>query len=104
MILFCVFFPGLTEEPSSKTDSSTGKQRKMSKKTTEEEIKARTLTSNSSDRVGSESADTDSDIQRHCSSSSEAEPEKVVLREESPPLASPFTLPTSFEEDILDLK
>ncbi|XP_064873372.1 GTPase-activating Rap/Ran-GAP domain-like protein 3 isoform X1 [Oncorhynchus nerka] len=95
---------GLTEEPSSKTDSSTGKQRKMSKKTTEEEIKARTLTSNSSDRVGSESADTDSDIQRHCSSSSEAEPEKVVLREESPPLASPFTLPTSFEEDILDLK
>ncbi|XP_042158499.1 GTPase-activating Rap/Ran-GAP domain-like protein 3 isoform X6 [Oncorhynchus tshawytscha] len=95
---------GLTEEPSSKTDSSTGKQRKMSRKTTEEEIKARTLTSTSSDRVGSESADTDSDIQRHCSSSSEAEPEKVVLREESPPLASPFTLPTSFEEDILDLK
>uniref|UniRef100_A0A8K9XBF7 GTPase-activating Rap/Ran-GAP domain-like protein 3 n=1 Tax=Oncorhynchus mykiss TaxID=8022 RepID=A0A8K9XBF7_ONCMY len=95
---------GLTEEPSSKIDSSTGKQRKMSKKTTEEEIKTRTLTSTSSDRVGSESADTDSDIQRHCSSSSEAEPEKVVLREESPPLASPFTLPTSFEEDILDLK
>ncbi|XP_071008400.1 GTPase-activating Rap/Ran-GAP domain-like protein 3 isoform X1 [Oncorhynchus clarkii lewisi] len=95
---------GLTEEPSSKTDSSTGKQRKMSKKTTEEEIKTRTLTSTSSDRVGLESADTDSDIQRHCSSSSEAEPEKVVLREESLPLASPFTLPTSFEEDILDLK
>ncbi|XP_064799293.1 GTPase-activating Rap/Ran-GAP domain-like protein 3 isoform X6 [Oncorhynchus masou masou] len=95
---------GLTEEPSSKTDSSMGKQRKMSKKTTEEEIKARTLTSTSSDRVGSESADTDSDIQRHCSFSSEADPEKVVLREESPPLASPFTLPTSFEEDILDLK
>ncbi|XP_045548931.1 GTPase-activating Rap/Ran-GAP domain-like protein 3 isoform X6 [Salmo salar] len=94
---------GLTEEPSSKPDSSTVKQRKMSKKTTEEEIKARTLTSTSSDRVGSESADTDSDIQRHCSSSSEAEPEKVVLREESP-LASPFTLSTSFEEDILDLK
>uniref|UniRef100_A0A674EMX6 GTPase-activating Rap/Ran-GAP domain-like protein 3 n=1 Tax=Salmo trutta TaxID=8032 RepID=A0A674EMX6_SALTR len=93
---------GLTEEPSSKPDSSTVKQRKMSKKTTEEEIKARTLTSTSSDRVGSESADTDSDIQRHCSSSSEAEPEKVVLREESP-LASPFTLSTSFEEDILDL-
>ncbi|XP_052381357.1 GTPase-activating Rap/Ran-GAP domain-like protein 3 [Oncorhynchus keta] len=95
---------GLTEEPSSKTDSSTGKQRKMSKKNTEEEIKARTLTSTSSDRVGSESADMDSDIQRHCSSSSEAEPEKVVLREESLPLASPFTLTTSFEEDILDLK
>ncbi|XP_055729884.1 GTPase-activating Rap/Ran-GAP domain-like protein 3 isoform X1 [Salvelinus fontinalis] len=95
---------GLTEEPSSKPDSSTVKQRKMSKKTTEEEIKARTLTSTSSDRMGSESADTDSDIQRHCSSSSEAEPEKVVLREESPPLASPFTLSTSFEEDILDLK
>uniref|UniRef100_A0A6Q2WW46 GTPase-activating Rap/Ran-GAP domain-like protein 3 n=1 Tax=Esox lucius TaxID=8010 RepID=A0A6Q2WW46_ESOLU len=50
------------------------------------------------------SADTDSDVQRHFSSSSEAEPEKVVLRAESPSLASPFALSTSFEEDVLDLK
>ncbi|XP_041706385.1 GTPase-activating Rap/Ran-GAP domain-like protein 3 isoform X7 [Coregonus clupeaformis] len=95
---------GLTEEPSGKSDSSTVKQRKMSKKTTEEEPKARALTSTGSDRMGSESADTDSDVQRHCSSSSDAEQEKAVLREESPPLASPFTLSTSFEDDVLDLK
>ncbi|CAB1318831.1 unnamed protein product [Coregonus sp. 'balchen'] len=93
--------PDSSKPDSSKPDSSKP-DRKMSRKTTEEETKA--LTSTSSDRVGSESADTDSDIQWHCSSSSEAEPEKVVLREESPPLASPFTLSTSFEEDVLDLK
>lgn len=41
---------GLTEEPSGKSDSGTVKQRKMSKKNTEEEPKARVLTSTNSDR------------------------------------------------------
>ncbi|KAL0965183.1 hypothetical protein UPYG_G00277860 [Umbra pygmaea] len=95
---------GLTEEPSSKSDSSTVKQRKMSKKTTEEESRTRALMSSGSERIGSESADTDSDVQRHCSSNSEVEPEKVVLRDGSPLLASPYTVSTSFEEDVLDLK
>ncbi|CAK6973649.1 GTPase-activating Rap/Ran-GAP domain-like protein 3 isoform X1 [Scomber scombrus] len=93
---------GLTEEPSGKSDSGTVKQRKMSKKNTEEEPKARALTSTNSDRLASESIEADLDV--HCSSSSEAEPEKVVLRAESPPLASAFALSTSFEEDVLDLK
>ncbi|XP_059213609.1 GTPase-activating Rap/Ran-GAP domain-like protein 3 isoform X3 [Centropristis striata] len=95
---------GLTEEPSGKSDSGTVKQRKMSKKNTEEDPKARPLTSTNSDRLASESGETDLDVQLHCSSSSEAEPEKVVLRAESPPLASAFALSTSFEEDVLDLK
>ncbi|XP_042364705.1 GTPase-activating Rap/Ran-GAP domain-like protein 3 isoform X2 [Plectropomus leopardus] len=95
---------GLTEEPSGKSDSGTVKQRKMSKKNTEEDPKARALTSTNSDRLASESVETDLDVQLHCSSSSEAEPEKVVLRAESPPLASAFGLSTSFEEDVLDLK
>lgn len=126
---------GLTEEPSGKSDSGTVKQRKMSKKNTEEEPKARALTSTNSDRwqwqlqqhqhstfnscmmshelesylsvhnrLASESVETDLDVQLHCSSSSDAEPEKVVLRAESPPLASAFALSTSFEEDVLDLK
>ncbi|XP_075942024.1 GTPase-activating Rap/Ran-GAP domain-like protein 3 isoform X3 [Anarhichas minor] len=95
---------GLTEEPSGKSDSGTVKQRKMSKKNTEEDPKARALTSTNSDRLASESAETDLDVQLHCSPSSEAEPEKAVLREESPPLASAFALSTSFEEDVLDLK
>ncbi|XP_076613613.1 GTPase-activating Rap/Ran-GAP domain-like protein 3 isoform X3 [Chaetodon auriga] len=95
---------GLTEEPSGKSDSGTVKQRKMSKKNTEEDPKARALTSTNSDRLASEAAETDLDVQLHCSSSSEAEPEKVVLRAESPPLASAFALSTSFEEDVLDLK
>ncbi|KAM7368780.1 hypothetical protein PAMP_013087 [Pampus punctatissimus] len=94
---------GLTEEPGGKSDSGTVKQRKMSKKNTEEEPKARALTSTNSDsRLSSESIEADLDVQ--CSSSSEAEPEKVVLRAESPPLASAFALSTSFEEDVLDLK
>ncbi|XP_067430108.1 GTPase-activating Rap/Ran-GAP domain-like protein 3 isoform X1 [Thunnus thynnus] len=94
---------GLTEEPSGKSDSGTVKQRKMSKKNTEEEPKARVLTTTNSDRLVSEAIETDLDVV-HCSSSSEAEPEKVVLRAESPPLASAFALSTSFEEDVLDLK
>ncbi len=55
-------------------------------------------------RLASESVEADLDVQLHCSSVSEAEPEKVVLRAESPPLASAFGLSTSFEEDVLDLK
>uniref|UniRef100_A0A8C2ZLM9 GTPase-activating Rap/Ran-GAP domain-like protein 3 n=1 Tax=Cyclopterus lumpus TaxID=8103 RepID=A0A8C2ZLM9_CYCLU len=55
-------------------------------------------------RSASESVESDLDLQLHCSSGSEAEPEKASLREESPPLASAFTRSTSFEEDVLDLK
>uniref|UniRef100_A0A3Q1IJE8 GTPase-activating Rap/Ran-GAP domain-like protein 3 n=1 Tax=Anabas testudineus TaxID=64144 RepID=A0A3Q1IJE8_ANATE len=95
---------GLTEEPSGKSDSGTVKQRKMSKKNTEEDPKARALTSTNSDRLGSESTEADLDVQLHCSTSSEVEPEKVLLRAESPPVASAFSLTTSFEEDVLDLK
>ncbi|XP_058472965.1 GTPase-activating Rap/Ran-GAP domain-like protein 3 isoform X3 [Solea solea] len=95
---------GLTEEPSGKSDSGTVKQRKMSKKNTEDEPKARALTSTNSDRLASESFEVDVDVQLHCPTSSEAEPEKVVLQAESPPLASVFAIPTSFEEDVLDLK
>ncbi|XP_022075086.1 GTPase-activating Rap/Ran-GAP domain-like protein 3 isoform X1 [Acanthochromis polyacanthus] len=95
---------GLTEEPSGKSDSGSVKQRKMSKKNTEEEPKGRALTSTNSDRLASESIEADLDVQLHCSSGSEAEPEKAVLQAESPPLASAFALSTSFEEDVLDLK
>ncbi|KAK2888108.1 GTPase-activating Rap/Ran-GAP domain-like protein 3 isoform X1 [Channa argus] len=95
---------GLTEEPSGKSDSGTVKQRKMSKKSTEEEPKARALTSTNSDRLASESTEAELDVHLHCSPTSEAEPEKVVLRAESPPLASAFSLTTSFIEDVLDLK
>lgn len=56
------------------------------------------------DRLASQSSEVDQDVQLHCSSSSEAEPEKAVLQPESPPLTSAFSLSTSFEEDVLDLK
>lgn len=55
-------------------------------------------------RLASHSSEVDQDVQLHCSSSSEAEPEKAVLQPESPPLTSAFSLSTSFEEDVLDLK
>uniref|UniRef100_H3CPX3 GTPase-activating Rap/Ran-GAP domain-like protein 3 n=1 Tax=Tetraodon nigroviridis TaxID=99883 RepID=H3CPX3_TETNG len=103
---------GLTEEPSGKSDSGTVKQRKMSKKNTEEEPKARVLTSTNSDRCRStavtselaDSADSDLDVQLHCSSSLDAEPEAVVLQPESPSLPSAFAIQASFEEEVLDLK
>ncbi|CAF97116.1 unnamed protein product, partial [Tetraodon nigroviridis] len=94
---------GLTEEPSGKSDSGTVKQRKMSKKNTEEEPKARVLTSTNSDRLA-DSADSDLDVQLHCSSSLDAEPEAVVLQPESPSLPSAFAIQASFEEEVLDLK
>ncbi|XP_072310676.1 GTPase-activating Rap/Ran-GAP domain-like protein 3 isoform X5 [Eucyclogobius newberryi] len=92
---------GLTEDPSGKSDS---KQRKMSKKNTEEDPKARALTSTNSDRTPSESGELEVDLQRQLSSSSEAEGEKAVLPEDSPSLASAFGLTAPFEEDVLDLK
>ncbi|XP_024859844.1 GTPase-activating Rap/Ran-GAP domain-like protein 3 isoform X9 [Kryptolebias marmoratus] len=95
---------GLTEEPSGKSDSGSVKQRKMSKKNTEEEPKARPLTSTNSDRLASESVESELDVQLHCSPSLEAEAETASLQLESPPLASAFTLSTSFEDDVLDLK
>ncbi|XP_068429579.1 GTPase-activating Rap/Ran-GAP domain-like protein 3 isoform X1 [Clinocottus analis] len=95
---------GLTEEPSGKSDGGTVKPRKMSKKNADEDPKARALTSTNSDRLASESVDSDLDLQLHCSPSSEAELDKPAPREESPPLASAFALSTSFEEDVLDLK
>lgn len=55
-------------------------------------------------RLTSESSEVDQDVQLHCSSGSEAEPEKMVLQAESPPLTSAFSLSTSFEDDVLDLK
>uniref|UniRef100_M3ZUP1 GTPase-activating Rap/Ran-GAP domain-like protein 3 n=1 Tax=Xiphophorus maculatus TaxID=8083 RepID=M3ZUP1_XIPMA len=95
---------GLTEEPSGKSDSGSVKQRKMSKKNTDEDPKARALTSTNSDRLASDSVDAELDVQLCCSSALEADPEMVVLQEGSPPLASAFALSTSFEDDVLDLK
>uniref|UniRef100_A0A3P9JIM5 GTPase-activating Rap/Ran-GAP domain-like protein 3 n=1 Tax=Oryzias latipes TaxID=8090 RepID=A0A3P9JIM5_ORYLA len=96
---------GLTEEPSGKSDSGLVKHRKMSKKNTDEDPKARVLTSaNSDSRPTSESSGADSDVQLHCPSSLDAEPEKALLQEECPPLTDVFTLPSTFEEDVLDLK
>ncbi|XP_041914839.1 LOW QUALITY PROTEIN: GTPase-activating Rap/Ran-GAP domain-like protein 3 [Alosa sapidissima] len=86
---------GLTEEPSSKSESSSVKQRKMSKKPTEEEQKR--TSSTAVERA--ELVDGESDVQLHCASSSDAGP-----AEASPPLTHPFVLSTSFEEDVLDLK
>uniref|UniRef100_A0A9J8BUE1 GTPase-activating Rap/Ran-GAP domain-like protein 3 n=2 Tax=Cyprinus carpio TaxID=7962 RepID=A0A9J8BUE1_CYPCA len=89
---------GLTEEPSSKADGNSVKQRRMSKKTKEEDQK-RTAEISTTEQVGMESVDGETDVQQLCSSGSEMEP-----RDDSPPTTSPFTFSTSFEEDILDLK
>ncbi|XP_066568831.1 GTPase-activating Rap/Ran-GAP domain-like protein 3 isoform X2 [Amia ocellicauda] len=92
---------GLTDEPSSKTDSSI-KQKKSSRKPPEDEPKPGAVRSTSAEKLISESLDTDTEEPRLGSTSSDTDP--VALREESPPLTSPFTLATSFEEDTVDLK
>lgn len=89
---------GLTEEPSSKADGNSVKQRRMSKKNKEEEQK-RTAEISIAEQVGMESVDGETDVQQLCPSGSEVE-----VRDDSPPTANPFTFPTSFEDDILDLK
>ncbi|XP_051973418.1 GTPase-activating Rap/Ran-GAP domain-like protein 3 isoform X3 [Xyrauchen texanus] len=89
---------GLTEQPSCKADSNSVKQRRLSKKTKEDEQK-RTAGSTTTEQVGMESVDGETDVHLLCSFRSEVEP-----RDESPPMASPFTFSTSFEEDDLDLK
>nr|XP_015222407.1 PREDICTED: GTPase-activating Rap/Ran-GAP domain-like protein 3 isoform X2 [Lepisosteus oculatus] len=91
---------GLTDEPSNKSEGPQ-KQRRMSRKPPEEETKQGAVRSTSTDKIVSESFDTDSESQRHCSTSSDTD--VVGVREESPPLTSPFTLATSFE-DVVDLK
>lgn len=64
----CYITKGLTEEPSGKSDSGTVKQRKMSKKNTEEEPKARVLTSTNSDRWRSTAVASDGKVpQLNCS-------------------------------------
>ncbi|TSP36073.1 GTPase-activating Rap/Ran-GAP domain-like protein 3 [Bagarius yarrelli] len=89
---------GLSEESRSKSTSCSTKQRRTNRRTKEEE-KKRPAGTDSTEQVGLECVDGDIDIQRHCSSGSEAEPP-----DGSPPLASTLTLSASFEEDILDLK
>lgn len=89
---------GLTEEPSSKADGNSVKQRRMSKKNKEEEQK-RTAEISIAEQVGMESVDGETDVQQLCPSGSEVE-----VRDDSPPTANPFTFSTSFEDDILDLK
>ncbi|MGH0141981.1 UNVERIFIED_CONTAM: hypothetical protein FKN15_043223, partial [Acipenser sinensis] len=92
---------GLTDEPSNKSEA-TQKQKKHARKPVEGEAKPGAARSPSSDRIIPGSFDTDSDGQRHYSTSSE--PDTAGIPEESPTLTSPFVLATSFEEDIVDLK
>ncbi|KAM8933577.1 GTPase-activating Rap/Ran-GAP domain-like protein 3 isoform 2-T2 [Pelodytes ibericus] len=94
---------GLSGEPTSKSDSL-HRQKKLAKKPTEEESKQEAVRSTSTDRINSGSFESNSEEQRHCSTSSD--PDTNISVEESPPFSSssPFQMATSFDEDIVDLK
>ncbi|XP_075041790.1 GTPase-activating Rap/Ran-GAP domain-like protein 3 isoform X2 [Mixophyes fleayi] len=92
---------GLSGETTSKSDGSQ-RQKKLARKQEEEETKQDAVRSTSSDRINSGSFESNSESQRHCSTSSD--PESNVSVEESPPFSSPFHTATSFDEDIVDLK
>ncbi|XP_075435101.1 GTPase-activating Rap/Ran-GAP domain-like protein 3 isoform X4 [Ascaphus truei] len=93
---------GLSGEPTSKSEAS-HKQKKLASKQLEEETKSGAVRSTSSDRINSGSFESNSEGQRHYSTSSD--PDTNVSVEESPPFSSsPFQMTTSFDEDIVDLK
>ncbi|KAM5145388.1 GTPase-activating Rap/Ran-GAP domain-like protein 3 [Mantella aurantiaca] len=92
---------GLTGD--TKSDGSI-RQKKFARKAVEEETKEEeAVRSTSSDRINSGSFESNSESQRHCSTSSD--PESNISVEESPPFSSsPFLMAESFDEDIVDLK
>ncbi|KAM4664720.1 GTPase-activating Rap/Ran-GAP domain-like protein 3 [Discoglossus pictus] len=92
---------GLSDEPTPKSDASR-KQKKIPRKQVEEESKQEAVRSSSTDRINSSSFESNSEDQRHCSTSSD--PDTNVSVEESPFNSSPFQVATSFDEDIVDLK
>ncbi|XP_074871627.1 GTPase-activating Rap/Ran-GAP domain-like protein 3 [Carettochelys insculpta] len=89
---------GLLDERVPKSEVSQ-KQKKVSQKRSD--IKQGSIRSTSSDRIISNSFESNSEV-RHLSTSSD--PDTAASREESPPSGSPFHLTTSFDEDIIDLK
>ncbi|XP_078497972.1 GTPase-activating Rap/Ran-GAP domain-like protein 3 [Lissotriton helveticus] len=93
---------GLLEEPASKSEGAP-KQTKMTRKRIEGEAKQGAVRSTSNDRIVSGSFESNSEEQRHYSTSSD--PDTNVSVEGSPPLSSrPFQFTASFDEDIVDLK
>ncbi|XP_063288875.1 GTPase-activating Rap/Ran-GAP domain-like protein 3 isoform X3 [Pelobates fuscus] len=94
---------GLSHEPTTKSEASQ-RQKKLARKQPEEESKQEeAVRSTSTDRINSGSFESNSEGQRHCSTSSD--PDTNISVEESPPFSSSFPMVTSFdEEDIIDLK
>ncbi|XP_075116804.1 GTPase-activating Rap/Ran-GAP domain-like protein 3 isoform X2 [Leptodactylus fuscus] len=93
---------GLSGETTSKSEGSQ-RQKKLSRKAGEEETKQEAVRSTSTEQINSGSFESNSEDQRHCSTSSE--PESNISVEESPPCSgSLFHLTASFDEDIVDLK
>ncbi|CAH2316636.1 GTPase-activating Rap Ran-GAP domain 3 [Pelobates cultripes] len=94
---------GLSNEPTTKSEAS-HRQKKLARKQPEEESKQEeAVRSTSTDRINSGSFESNSEGQRHCSTSSD--PDTNISVEESPPFSSSFPMVTSFdEEDIIDLK
>ncbi|XP_068105107.1 GTPase-activating Rap/Ran-GAP domain-like protein 3 isoform X2 [Hyperolius riggenbachi] len=95
---------GLSGEAKSDTFQ---RQKKLTKKVEEEEAEAEAkeeaVRSSSSERLNSGSFESNSESQRHCSTSSD--PESNVSVEESPSFSgSPFHMAESFDEDFVDLK
>ncbi|XP_053551903.1 GTPase-activating Rap/Ran-GAP domain-like protein 3, partial [Bombina bombina] len=92
---------GLSSEPTTKSDSS-HKQKKLAKKTEEGDTKQDVVRSSSTDRINSSSFESNSEGQRHYSTSSD--PDTVSVEESLPFNSTPFQMGISFDEDIVDLK
>lgn len=91
---------GLTGDTKSEGSQ---RQKKFARKAVEEETKEEAIRSTSTERIDSGSFESNSESQRHCSTSSD--PESNISVEESPPFSSsPFHMAESFDEDIVDLK
>ncbi|XP_028664855.1 GTPase-activating Rap/Ran-GAP domain-like protein 3 isoform X2 [Erpetoichthys calabaricus] len=92
---------GLTDEPSNKSEA-TQRPKKAARKAGEGDPKVEAVRSSSSERISAELAEAEAEEQRAVPGGADPDAGPAV---DSPALGSvPFTLATSFEEDIVDLK
>ncbi|XP_073414714.1 GTPase-activating Rap/Ran-GAP domain-like protein 3 isoform X3 [Dendrobates tinctorius] len=92
---------GLSAETASRSEGTQRPKKQIRKAA--EEGKEQESGRSSTDRINSESFESNCEGQRHCSTSSD--PESTVSVEESPPVSgSLYHITASFDEDIVDLK
>ncbi|XP_062929502.1 GTPase-activating Rap/Ran-GAP domain-like protein 3 isoform X1 [Mobula hypostoma] len=93
---------GLTTDSTTTKSDGAPKHKKWSRKGTDEQPRKGAVRSTSSDRILAEVMDTESEAQRHLSTSSDSD--TTAAKIESPLPSCLFHLNASFDDEVLDLK